>query len=193
MTGTLRDTIQHLAADFAVGVLDVIRGASLEDILSETEGAVRRGRGRPPSQVARSIPDHAPPAARSGRKARLQRRSAADIGNVIQRIVELLSGKAKGLRAEQIRAALGVSAKELPRPIALALSSKQITKAGQKRATTYYARGATSAPGPAAGGKGSRKGGKGSSREGKGGRPASSAKPASRASEATVSGATEAT
>ena len=47
MTGTLRDTIQVLAADFAAGVLGVIRGASLEEILAETgtaPGTARRGR-----------------------------------------------------------------------------------------------------------------------------------------------------
>jgi hypothetical protein len=143
MAGTLRGTIHHLAADFAAGVLGVIRSASLEDLLAQTEGAVRRGPGRPPSRaVASSVHErlpHAPQAPRTrrtGRKGRLPRRSASDIGHVIDKIVELLSGKPKGLRAEQIRAALNLSSKELPRPIALALSSKKISKTGQKRATT---------------------------------------------------------
>ncbi len=214
MTGTLRDTIHLLAADFAAGVLGVIRGASLQDILAETEGegVARRGRGRPPSQVvASSPPDRssrsaaAPRAARPGRSARsgrLQRRSASDIGDAIEQIVGLLAAHPKGLRAEQIRASLGLSARELPRPIAQALSLKQISKTGQKRATTYYAKGGGGAP--AAGGKagrekaaskgGGRKAGKRSARAAKGGRPASSAKPASRASEtAAASGTTEAT
>ena len=158
MTGTLRDTIQKLAGDFAAGVLGVIRGASLEDILAETESVVRRGRGRPPSQAnARGLLDPASPAPKLGRKGRLQRRSASDIGQVVSRIVELLSGKPKGLRAEQIRAALGLSAKELPRPIAQALSAQQITKSGQKRATTYFVRGRGVASTTGASGGGSRK------------------------------------
>ncbi|NOU34870.1 MAG: DNA-binding protein, partial [Polyangiaceae bacterium] len=45
-----------------------------------------------------------------------------------------------GLRAEEIREAIGVSAKELPRPLGDALDGKRITKKGQKRATTYFAR-----------------------------------------------------
>lgn len=206
MTGTLRETIHLLAADFAAGVLGVIRGASLEDILAETEGVARRGRGRPPSQVVVSNPkDGSPRAPRPGRPGRLQRRSASDIGHVIDQIVELLSDKPKGLRAEQIRAALGLSSKELPRPIAQALSSKQISKTGQKRATTYYARGAAS--GPATAGKSvkggrekaapskgrGRKAAKRSARAAKGSAAGSSAKPASRAGEATVNGATETT
>jgi hypothetical protein len=203
MTGTLRDTIHHLAVDFAAGVLGVIRSASLEDILAESGGTVRRGPGRPPSRAAAShlerLPSapQAPRARRTGQKGRLQRRSASDIGHVIDKIVELLSSKPKGLRAEQIRAALDLSAKELPRPIALALSSKKISKMGQKRATTYFARGPASAAtgGKAARVKGSRKGPRkaAAKRSAKGAKEAAAAKPASRTTEATASGATEAT
>jgi hypothetical protein len=203
MAGTLRDTIHRLAVDFAAGVLGVVRGASLEDILAETGGAVRRGPGRPPSQaVASRVLERSPRAAqahrprRTGRKGRLQRRSASDIGHVVDKIVELLSGKSKGLRAEQIRAALDLSSKELPRPIALALSSKKISKTGQKRATTYFARGAASAAtgGKAGRAKGSRKvARKAAKRSTKGAKGGSVAKPVSRTTEATASGATEAT
>jgi hypothetical protein len=58
---------------------------------------------------------------------------------MIESIVDLLGKSSSGLRAEQIRSALGVEAKELPRPLAEALSSGRITKSGQKRATTYFA------------------------------------------------------
>lgn len=50
------------------------------------------------------------------------------------------------MRAEQIRESLGVEAKELPRPLAEAISSGRITKSGQKRATTYFAGGGSGAP-----------------------------------------------
>lgn len=60
---------------------------------------------------------------------------------MIESIVELLQKSAGGLRAEQIRSALGVEAKELPRPLADALSAGRLTKSGQKRATTYFASG----------------------------------------------------
>ena len=58
---------------------------------------------------------------------------------MVESIVDLLARSADGLRAEQIRESLDVEAKELPRPLAEAISSGRITKSGQKRATTYYA------------------------------------------------------
>ena len=60
---------------------------------------------------------------------------------MIESIVDVLARNASGLRAEQIRAALGVEAKELPRPLAEALSAGRVTKTGQKRATTYFSSG----------------------------------------------------
>src|ERR1700687_3681037 len=44
---TLRNTISQLASTFAAGVLNAVRGASLEEILAESGGAPRRGPGRP--------------------------------------------------------------------------------------------------------------------------------------------------
>jgi hypothetical protein len=58
---------------------------------------------------------------------------------MIDRIHSLLQGNSGGMRAEQIREALNVEAKELPRPLADALAAGRITKTGQKRATTYFA------------------------------------------------------
>jgi hypothetical protein len=58
---------------------------------------------------------------------------------MIDEIATLLASHPEGLRAEQIRAALGVEAKELPRPLADALAAGRVTKTGQKRATTYFA------------------------------------------------------
>jgi hypothetical protein len=172
---TLRNTISELASSFASSVLDAIRGMSLEDIIDESDGA-RRGPGRPRMHVASALPASAPPSrARSSQKGgRLERRSQADIAAVVDRIVELLEQHPEGLRAEQIREMLELEAKELPRPIAEALQQRRITKSGQKRATTYFARGAAA---PARGGrggaaKGSGKRGGGAKRGGKRGRPA---------------------
>jgi len=67
---------------------------------------------------------------------------------MIELIVGALQKAGEGLRAEQIRETLGVEAKELPRPLAEAISSGRITKSGQKRATTYYAGGSGGAAAP---------------------------------------------
>jgi len=140
MSASLRDTISRLASEFAAGVLGTIRGSSLEEILSETSGAERRGPGRPrktPVEGA-AAPVVARPARGRSKGGRLGRRSAKALAHVVDAIASLLSSHPKGLRAEQIRAQLGLSAKEMPRPIAKALASRRITKTGEKRATTYF-------------------------------------------------------
>lgn len=143
---TLRNSLSELASKFAAGVLSAIRTASLEDILDQRNqgsGVARRGPGRPKGSGAASAPRAVAVSEdggkRRGRKGRLERRSADDIGALVDKIVSLLSANPKGLRAEEIRTKLGLEAKELPRPIADALAAKKITKVGQKRATTYFA------------------------------------------------------
>lgn len=132
---TLHQTINSLAAEFAHNLLRALRNASLEDILAETSsghsavgGGRRRGR---PAGVAVG--------AAAGRGRRLRRRSQGDINAVVQKIVALLKTNKKGLRAEDIRVKLGLDRREIPRPLAEALSKKLVSKKGKKRATTYFA------------------------------------------------------
>ena len=140
MTSTLRSTLNDLATEFATSILRAIRGHSLEEILHETGGgSSSRGRGRAAAA--------APRAAGGKRGGRLARRSTEDIAGVVDKIVSLLEKHQTGLRAEEIRGKLKLQAKELPRPIAEALSKKRIVKEGQKRATTYFARDAKRAKG----------------------------------------------
>jgi|SRR5580692_376479 hypothetical protein len=126
----LRSSIHSLAQTFAAGVLEAIRSASLEEILGETS-APKRGPGRP---AGRRGPGR-PPGSSS---KRLARRSAKDIAKVTTSIVALVKKHPKGLRAEQIRAELGIAKKEWMRPLGLALASKKLTKKGEKRSTTYF-------------------------------------------------------
>jgi hypothetical protein len=140
MTSTLRSTLNELATDFATNVLRAIRGASLEEILSETGGSPGR-KGKPGRAAAVGAVREAAPASGTRKKGgRLARRSPQDIDGVVNKIVSLLEKHATGLRAEEIRQKLNLQAKELPRPIAEALSKKRIVKEGKKRATTYFAR-----------------------------------------------------
>ena len=139
---TLRAQIDRLAAQFAGNIIDALRGASLDDLMAiagnRGGGAPRRGR---PSGSGAGGGGAAfeGGSARRGRGGRLGRRTQDDIGRMIDRIQDLLSKSSGGMRAEQIREALGVEAKELPRPLADALAAGRITKSGQKRATTYFA------------------------------------------------------
>jgi hypothetical protein len=137
----LRSEIRGLSEKFASSVLAVIRSSSLEDILGHAAhtGGARRGRppGRPVGRPAGKRGPGRPPGS-SGK--RLRRRSAKDIGAVSDKIVALVKKHKSGLRSEQIRAQLGIAKKEWMRPLEAALSSKKLTKKGEKRATTYFAR-----------------------------------------------------
>jgi hypothetical protein len=128
----LRSSIQNLAQAFAAGVLNAIRSSSLEDILAETKGGAKRGPGRPPGKRGPGRPP-------GSSSKRLARRSSTDLAAVTESIVALVKKHPKGLRAEQIRAELGIAKKEWMRPLGLALNSKKLTKKGEKRSTTYFA------------------------------------------------------
>lgn len=149
----LKSTIEGLASQFALSVIEALRGASIDELYAVTSGvapAARRGRPRADAGARKVAP------VPRGRGGRLGRRSPAEIGKMVDAIVDAVTKSAAGLRAEQIRDHLGVEAKELPRPLAEALASGRITKSGQKRATTYFA-----GAGGGEGTKRARKGGRG--------------------------------
>jgi hypothetical protein len=124
---SLRHQLSDLASSFADAILDAIRASSLEELLAQSGGAPgpKRGPGRPRGS--------------SGKPGRLPRRSAEDIASELAKIVALVKKNKGGLRAEQIRAELGLQAKELPRVLKEGLSTKVLKSKGQKRATTYTA------------------------------------------------------
>jgi hypothetical protein len=134
---TLKNKIHALADTFASEVLAAIRGASLQEIL-EGGGGSARSAGRPAKATGSDGGAH--PAAAKGRRGRLARRSSADIAPVIERIVAKLKEHKGGLRSEQLQKVLHLTKREIVRPIAEALAGKKITKKGEKRSTTYFAR-----------------------------------------------------
>jgi hypothetical protein len=134
---SLRNRLNELAASFSAGVLDAIRGASLEELLSESPGGKARAVARTSVRSVASTPAAEAPSRR--RPGRLPRRSAGDISQAVDKIVALLGDNPAGLRAEQIRQKLGLQAKELPRPLKEGLDGGRLSKVGRKRATTYFA------------------------------------------------------
>lgn len=183
MPTSLRNRLNELASTFAASVLAAIRGASLEELLAESSSA-SGGRGGARAASRASSPAAAAPKRRGGR---LPRRSAGDIEGVIDRIVGLLKESPEGLRAEQIREQLGLQAKELPRPLKEALDSGRLSKSGQKRATTYFAKG--SGGGKAGRGAGGKRG-RGSASSGRGRKAAKRGRPAKEQPETTAAAAT---
>jgi hypothetical protein len=126
----LRATLEALANDFAANVVQAMRGATLEEllVLANQKSALSTLRASSKGE----------PRARP-RGGRLGRRTAEALAELGDEIASILAKHPDGLRAEQLRTALGVEAKELPRPLADALREGKITKTGQKRATTYFA------------------------------------------------------
>jgi hypothetical protein len=132
---TLRSSLKDLASSFASSVLDAIRGASLEELLGEAGGGARRGPGRPPKSTAGATASTTP---RGRKPGRLARRSPEQIAKALDQVIALVKSKKDGLRAEQIRAALKMQSKEMPRVLQEGLAKKKLKAKGQKRATTYF-------------------------------------------------------
>jgi hypothetical protein len=138
----LRNQIQTLAETFTDGILAAIRSASLEELLAG-EPSAKRGAGRPATTAGgggQPDPLSTPRAAKRGRGGRLARRSASDIEHVVGLIVAKLGEHKAGLRSEQLQKVLKLDKKEITRPLEQALAARKITKKGQKRSTTYFAK-----------------------------------------------------
>lgn len=131
---TLRATIEAQALQFATAIVQALRSASLEELMSVAGG----GGHAPPRPTSTKTNGKTTGAAAPARKGgRLGRRSADEIGRTLENIVAVLSQHPEGLRAEQIKAALQLDKREMPRPIAEGLRSGALKKTGQKRATVY--------------------------------------------------------
>jgi hypothetical protein len=126
----LQSRLNQLAASFADAVLDAVRSVSLHEI--QATGSSNNHR------TGRAVAATSSVARRARSSGRLPRRSSEDIANQLERVVALVKSQRAGLRAEQIRARLGMQSKELPRILKEGLSKKALKSKGQKRATTYF-------------------------------------------------------
>jgi len=131
---SLRSALDALASSFANGVLAAIRGASIDDLHAESGGGRRQTRG------GATTAGNPGPRARKTRSGRLARRGEAEIGKAVDQVISLLKKSKTGLRSEQIKKALGLDVREVPRILKTGLASKKLAKKGQKRATVYTAR-----------------------------------------------------
>jgi hypothetical protein len=136
---SLRSSLEALAESFTSSVLDVIRSSNLDELLGAD--GVRSSRGTTTAPKATTAPKTttARPSSKPAKPSRLPRRSAEDIAAALANIVALVKKNRDGLRAEEIRANLGLEAKELPRVLKEGIATKKLKTKGQKRATTYFA------------------------------------------------------
>jgi hypothetical protein len=139
---SLRSALDSLASSFASAVLNAIKGASLDELVRESGRAPRRGPGRPRGGTGTGNPGggaHASaPTAKKTKGGRLARRSPADIARALDAVVILVRKNKEGLRSEEIRKALKLDVREVPRVLKEGLSKKKLRSKGQKRATTYF-------------------------------------------------------
>ncbi len=126
---SLRSALSDLAQSFADSVLAAIRNASLEDLQAEGGGRRRATGGND---------QHAPPRRRKGR---LARRTQEQIAQTLDRVLAAVKAtNGKGMRAEEIRKALRLDVREVPRVLKEGLKSRRLRVKGQRRASTYFAK-----------------------------------------------------
>ncbi|HEY2517223.1 MAG TPA: hypothetical protein VGI39_40400, partial [Polyangiaceae bacterium] len=136
--------INALAEELTLGVLAAIRSASLEELLAEG-GRVSTSRAAAAPARSESAAAAAPARGRGKRPAaaksgRLPRRSPEQIAEVVESIVGALKKTKTGMRSEQLQKLLKLDKREISGPLNEALAGKKITKKGERRATTYFAR-----------------------------------------------------
>ena len=149
MAKDFRSEVRAIAASFADqladAIVNLVRASSIVEVLGSgaSGGSAPRGKAAAASSAAspsRAASKALAPKARAGRGGKRVRRSASDIDSAVEAIVSTLKGAKEGLRAEQIRERTGAARKDLPLAIKKALADKKITKKGEKRATTYFAK-----------------------------------------------------
>ncbi len=135
---SLRSALDALASTFTDAVLAAIRGASIDDLQAESHGWASSGRGGRRARTATGGAQPAPHAKR-GKKGRLARRNDEQIATAIDQVVALVKKSKTGLRSEEIKKALGIDVREVPRILKTAVAKRKLRAKGQKRATTYTA------------------------------------------------------
>src|ERR1700733_2246545 len=117
---SLKNKIQALAETFTSGIIAAIRAASVEELLGGGSSAPAK-RAPAPARTGGLVPWPA----KTGKRGR---RSASDLQHVVGLIVAKLGEHKDGLRSEQLQKALGLSKKDVTRPLTQALAEKKITK-----------------------------------------------------------------
>lgn len=125
---TIKAAISTLAAQFVEDVLTAVRGAALGELMGGDLTV-----SKPPSTSR----DEAAPRHYS------KRMTTKQAASTIAKIVTLLKeGNPRGLRSEEIRAALDLSKRTLPRVLKLAVATGSIKVLGGKSRATVYGVGA---------------------------------------------------
>ena len=146
---SLKEALQTLALNFADEVLAAVRSASLEELL--WEGDTSSASARAPRAASARAASPKGKAAKAPKSGRLPRRSPEQLMAAVDDVVSLLKKHKDGLRSEEIRKALDMDVREVPRVIQHGIANKSFKVLhGEKRATTYgIGKGGASKPAPA--------------------------------------------
>jgi hypothetical protein len=137
----LRQVIERQAMDFATNIVRALRGASLDELINVTDRAGSFGPGTAKTKPVTLVVPEGRGRRAAGVRGRLGRRSVEEIEKTLQDIVQVLGRHPQGLRAEELKNELGLDKRELPRPLSDGVKAGLLTKAGRKRATTYFVSG----------------------------------------------------
>jgi hypothetical protein len=135
---SLDSKIQERITSFTAELSELIRAAALEavgDALGAT-AQTKRGPGRPRKTADTTA---AAPKAKKNDGKRI-RRTAADLEQLMNDIHSYLKAN-PGQRLEAMASGMSLSSHDMKRPITLLLEGKQLSKKGQRRGTTYTAKG----------------------------------------------------
>jgi hypothetical protein len=131
--------IQERIAAFTSELSELVRAAALEAV-SDALGSspkIKRGPGRP-----RKTGVPSPIISKGARKkgGKRIRRTAADLEQLMTDIHGYLKAN-PGQRLEEMASGMGLNSHDMKRPIVLLLEKNQLGKKGQRRGTTYTAKG----------------------------------------------------
>jgi hypothetical protein len=119
-------------------IVTLLRSATLEELggLSPARAQAAAAIHAIATEVEAAATNETPRAAKRGKKGRLARRSAASIATTVGNVTNLL---VRGpLRSEQIRVALNLEPREMPRVLRTGIAGKHFAiLSGEKRATLY--------------------------------------------------------
>ncbi len=132
----LRERVDAFVSDIA----ELIRRSALEIVRQALGGTSPQAPARSTAARSRATPRSAPPARRPGPRSKTGRirRSPEELEELGGTFLEHVRAH-PGQRLEQISAALGVSTKDLKRPVQQLSDQKAIRTEGQKRGTRYFA------------------------------------------------------
>lgn len=116
----------------------VVSGSQDPSRIAKTVAEAVQTTRQTPKAKARGAKAAAKPA-RAAKPGRLARRTTAQLEASLKRIVAFVKGRdEEGAKAEEIKKALGLDVREMPKLLKMGLESKQLKAKGEKRARTYF-------------------------------------------------------